>query len=165
MNCPNCNANVPEDARFCNACGVPLVPMQPPPRAFGYAPPVHPPRPIGSDIGAFVRKYGWLILSLVCFGYTLVAGLPGLAGMILLPAYNVFAGAASTPIFGHYYGSNSDFAEAVQILNSILGGSAPYLAQAITIVIAAVCFLNFIVPLVLGFVFLHTYNKKRKRSV
>jgi len=80
MTCPNCGAGVDDRSRFCNYCGhaqQAAPPAQPP--AYEYQPPQPPSQGIAPALGG--KTY--LILSLCCFGWAGLVGLPRCVGLLI----------------------------------------------------------------------------------
>jgi len=92
MICPKCNANIDDRSYYCNRCGAAQTPQdaqsQPEPQnryasqdAERYGPREYrsdqPPPAKGFDFGGLNEKK-YLILSLVCFGWAAVRGIPAI---------------------------------------------------------------------------------------
>ena len=89
MTCPNCGAALDERSQYCNHCGQAQQPP-PPPEQPGYAfqQPTgdQDPRPAFSNTGGapFGGDRIYLILSLCCFGWAGLAGLPRAINFLVL---------------------------------------------------------------------------------
>ena len=104
MTCPNCGAGLDDRSRFCNYCG--QAQRQPPPEcqaqppAGGPYPGFQPQPPIsgGSVIGG---EKIHLILSLCCFGWAGLVGLPRCISFVVT-LFNWNWSAVSLPISGWF---------------------------------------------------------------
>jgi phage shock protein C len=89
MFCKNCGTSLPDDCRFCSACGTATgVVLSPPPPMYG------PPRPLlrpreGRQVAGvclgFARAYGWdvlLVRILMVVGGILIFPIPEIAYVV-----------------------------------------------------------------------------------
>ena len=79
MTCPNCGAGLDDRSHFCNYCGqaqrpVPPPPPDQPPPPPGYA--YQQPQPPSQGLGGALSGKAHLVLSLCCFGWAGLIGLP-----------------------------------------------------------------------------------------
>ena len=93
MTCPNCGAGLDDRSRYCNFCGQAQQPVPPGPQPFPngaegeephrrcYQEPQAPPQGL-QGLGSALGGKAYLVLSVCCFGWAGLVGLPRCIGFI-----------------------------------------------------------------------------------
>ena len=120
MHCPHCNAEIPDGARFCPACGSTL--SQPTPSAQPQATPPQttPPQPQATPDPLPKQKKRWPIVVGICVAVVLVAGMAFAAFSFVLRGVQGGAAQQRDVVFTIAIGSGYD-TDASRIPVSITG--------------------------------------------